>query len=135
MRRLEVYPQPADFPCGDKLLRMFGRRGVPADDRVNLLVAVYLLAFVLVESTSQQFDVLCVFGEFDAVFFAAFDDASVLEVDAPLNGRCSVSHGKCHGAQQRQQRETKDSCIHATRHIEVVRKVKHYLDILIRIVV
>ena len=86
MRRLEIDPQPADFSCGDKLLWMFRCRGVPADDRVDLLVAIDLLALVLVESASQQFDVLCVFGEFDAVFFAAFDYAPVLEVDAPLNG-------------------------------------------------
>jgi len=31
-----------------------------------------------------------VFGELDAVFFTAFDDASVLEIDAPLDGRGGV---------------------------------------------
>ncbi len=90
VRRLEVDPQPADPGCRDELLPVFGRRCMPADHRVNLLVLVDLFALVLVESAPQQLDVLCVFGEFDSVLFAAFDDASVLEIDAPLDGRGGV---------------------------------------------
>lgn len=91
---------------------MLGRRGVPADDRVDLLVAVNLLAFVLVEGPAQQFDILLVFGEADAVLFAAFDDPAVLEVDAALNRRGGLdSRYGCH-AQQRQQHGANDPRIH-----------------------
>ena len=98
VRCLEVDPQPPNLRCGDEFTRVFGSRGVPADDRVDLLETIDLLAFVLVEGAAQEFDILRVLGKLDAILLAAFDGPAVLEVDASLDRRGGVCRGKEHYA-------------------------------------